>query len=554
MTSPVTRPDPNYVRIFDTTLRDGEQSPGATMTSEEKLEVARALSRLGVDVIEAGFPSASPDDFDAVKEIARTIGNDTPQGRISSEPPTICGLARATEKDIRTAYEAVSVAKHPRIHLFLATSPIHREHKLKMTKEQVVERTSQMVGLARSLCQDVEFSPEDAGRTEPDFLHEVLDAAIAAGATTLNIPDTVGYLTPEEFGAVIAGIVKNVKGVENVTISVHCHNDLGLASANALAGIRNGARQAEVTINGIGERAGNTSLEEVVMALHTRAPLFGLRTGIDTTQLTRASRLVSLRTGMAVQPNKAIVGANAFAHEAGIHQDGMLKHAQTYEIMTPESVGASKTLLVLGKHSGRHAFGVRLRELGHVLEGEALEAAFLRFKVLADKKKRITDADLEALAASEVGRAREYFSLEAVQVTCGSNGMPTATVKLKDPTGENVVNAAVGTGPVHAVFTAIDEIVKAPSELIEYSINAVTEGIDALGHASVRLRAVANDGRVNPQHGSGHTQVFHGNAADSDVIVASTKAYLAALNRLLAMLGTYEKTETPDTTARVSAN
>ena len=554
MTSPVTKPDPNYVRIFDTTLRDGEQSPGATMTSEEKLEVARALSRLGVDVIEAGFPSASPDDFEAVKEIARTVGNDTPQGRISSEPPTICGLARATEKDIRTAYEAVSVAKNPRIHLFLATSPIHREHKLKMTKEQVVERTRQMVGLARSLCQDVEFSPEDAGRTEPEFLHEVLDAAIAAGASTLNIPDTVGYLTPEEFGAVIAGIVQNVKGVENVTISVHCHNDLGLASANALAGIRNGARQAEVTINGIGERAGNTSLEEVVMALHTRAPLFGLRTGIDTTQLTRASRLVSLRTGMAVQPNKAIVGANAFAHEAGIHQDGMLKHAQTYEIMTPESVGASKTLLVLGKHSGRHAFGVRLRELGHALDGEALEAAFLRFKALADKKKRITDADLEALAASEVGRAREYFSLEAVQVTCGSNGMPTATVKLKGPTGENVVNAAVGTGPVHAVFTAIDEIVKAPSELIEYSINAVTEGIDALGHASVRLRAVTSDGRLNPQHGSGHTQVFHGNAADSDVIVASTKAYLAALNRLLAMLGTYEKTESPDTTARVNAN
>jgi 2-isopropylmalate synthase len=546
MSSPVSRPAPDYVRIFDTTLRDGEQSPGATMTSEEKLEVARALSRLGVDVIEAGFPSASPDDFDAVKEIARTIGNDAAPGRISSDPPIICGLARATEKDIRTAADAVSVAKHPRIHLFLATSPIHREHKLKMTKAEVVTRTREMVGLARSLCADVEFSPEDAGRTEPDFLYEVLDAAVAAGATTLNIPDTVGYTVPEEFGAMISGIMQNVKGVADVTISVHCHNDLGLATANALAGIRAGARQAEVTINGIGERAGNTSLEEVVMALHTRAPLFGLRTGIDTTQLTRLSRLVSLRTGMVVQPNKAIVGANAFAHEAGIHQDGMLKHAQTYEIMTPETVGASKTLLVLGKHSGRHAFAVRLRELGHALEGEGLEAAFLRFKVLADKKKRITDADLEALAASEVGRAREYFSLEAVQVTCGSNGMPTATVKLKDPRGENVVSAAVGTGPVHAVFTAIDEIVKAPSELIEYSINAVTEGIDALGHASVRLRASAPDGRVNPQHGSGQTQIFHGNAADSDVIVASTKAYLAALNRLLAMLGTYEKTgETP---------
>jgi 2-isopropylmalate synthase len=327
---------------------------------------------------------------------------------------------------------------------------------------------------------------------------------------------------------------------------------LGLASANALAGIRNGARQAEVTINGIGERAGNTSLEEVVMALHTRAPIYGLRTGIDTTQITRTSRLVSMRTGMVVQPNKAIVGANAFAHEAGIHQDGMLKHAQTYEIMTPESVGASKTLLVLGKHSGRHAFAVRLRELGHALEGEALETAFARFKSLADKKKRITDADLEALAASEVGRAREYFSLEAVQVTCGSNGMPTATVKLKNPNGENVVNAAVGTGPVHAVFTAIDEIVKAPSELIEYSINAVTEGIDALGHASVRLRAVESGGRVNPQHGSGQAQVFHGSAAETDVIVASTKAYLAALNRLLAMLGTYEKTTGADASQRVA--
>jgi len=534
----------SYIKIFDTTLRDGEQSPGATMTSEEKLEVARALSRLGVDVIEAGFPSASPGDFEAVREIAQTVGNDVPQGRPSSEPPIICGLARATEKDIRTAYDAVSVAKRPRIHTFLATSPIHREHKLKMTKEEVLARTREMVALARSLCEDVEFSPEDAGRTEPEFLYQALEAAIEAGATTLNIPDTVGYTVPEEFGALVAGIMANVKGVGNVTVSVHCHNDLGLASANALAGIRAGARQAEVTINGIGERAGNTSLEEVVMTLHTRVAHFGLRTGIDSTQLTRVSRLVSLRTGMAVQPNKAIVGANAFAHEAGIHQDGMLKHAQTYEIMTPETVGASKTLLVLGKHSGRHAFAVRLRELGHALEGEAIEAAFLRFKVLADKKKRITDADLEALAASEAGRAREYFSLEAVQVTCGSNGMPTATVKLRGPDGETIVNAAVGTGPVHAVFTAIDEIVKAPSELIEYTINAVTEGIDALGHASVRLRATTVD-RLNPQHGAAQTQILHGNAADTDVIVASTKAYLAALNRLLAALGIYDKLEAP---------
>jgi 2-isopropylmalate synthase len=524
----------DYVRIFDTTLRDGEQSPGATLTSEEKLEVARALSRLGVDVIEAGFPCASPDDFAAVRAIAETVGITASEGRSSSEPPIICGLARATEKDIRTAYDAVKVAKYPRIHTFLATSPIHREHKLRMTKEQVVERARSMVTIAKSLCADVEFSPEDAGRTEPEFLYEVLDAVIKAGATTLNIPDTVGYTIPEEFGALIAGIVENVKGVENVTVSVHCHDDLGLATANTLAGIKAGARQAEVTINGIGERAGNTALEEVVMALQTRRTMFELKTGIDTTQLTRTSKLVSMRTGMMVQPNKAVVGANAFAHESGIHQDGMLKHEATYEIMRPEAVGASQTLLVLGKHSGRHAFQVRLRELGHVLEGEALDAAFARFKLLADKKKRITDADIEALAASEIGKGREYYQLEAVQVTAGSNGMPTATVRLRGPDGEITTRAAVGTGPVHAVFCAIDEIVKAPAELLEYSINNVTEGIDALGHASVRLRAGTSDGRVNPQHGGGSAPILHGHAADTDVIVASTKAYLAALNRVLA--------------------
>jgi 2-isopropylmalate synthase len=527
-------PPTHLVRIFDTTLRDGEQSPGATLTSEEKLEVARALSRLGVDVIEAGFPCASPDDFAAVRAIAESVGVSPTEGRPSGEPPIICGLARATEKDIRIAYDAVRVAKRPRIHTFLATSPIHREHKLRMTKEQVVERARTMVGIAKSLCADVEFSPEDAGRTEPEFLYEVLAAVIEAGATTLNIPDTVGYTIPDEFGALIAGIVKNVKGVENVVVSVHCHNDLGLATANTLAGIRAGARQAEVTINGIGERAGNTALEEVVMALQTRRPMFGLETNIDTTQLTRTSKLVSMRTGMIVQPNKAVVGANAFAHESGIHQDGMLKHQETYEIMRPEAVGASQTLLVLGKHSGRHAFQVRLRELGHVLDGEALDAAFSRFKLLADKKKRITDADIEALAASEIGKGREFFQLDAVQVTAGSNGMPTATVRLRGPDGELVTHAAVGTGPVHAVFRAIDEIVKAPAELLEYSINNVTEGIDALGHASVRLRAAASDGRVNPQHGSGSAPILHGHAADTDVIVASTKAYLAALNRVLA--------------------
>jgi 2-isopropylmalate synthase len=537
----IDRPSPDYVRIFDTTLRDGEQSPGATLTSEEKLEVARALARLGVDVIEAGFPCASPDDFGAVQAIAKIVGCEETPGRPSAEPPIICGLARATEKDIVSAYDAIKPAKHPRIHLFLATSPIHREHKLRMTKEEVVTRTQKMVSFARSLCEDIEFSPEDAGRTEPEFLYEVLQAAIGAGATTLNIPDTVGYTIPEEFGAMIAGIIQNVRGIEAVTVSVHCHNDLGMATANALAGIRAGARQAEVTINGIGERAGNTALEELVMTLETRRPLFKLRTGIDTTQLVRTSKLVSQRTGMMVQANKAVVGANAFAHESGIHQDGMLKHQDTYEIMRPEAVGASNTLLVLGKHSGRHAFAVRLRELGHAIEGEALDQAFKRFKVLADKKKRMTDADLEAIAASEGGRGHEYFRLDAVQVTCGSNGMPTATVRLIGPDGALSTRAAVGTGPVHAVFRAIDEIVEAPSELLEYSINAVTEGIDALGHASVRVRAAQGDARVNPQHGSGGSAIFHGHAAETDVVVASTKAYLHALNRLLAALGTHER-------------
>jgi 2-isopropylmalate synthase len=525
----------DYVRIFDTTLRDGEQSPGATLTSEEKLEVARALSRLGVDIIEAGFPAASPDDLEAVRQIALSVGVEPVPGRPSSEPPTICGLARATEKDIEKCYEGTRHARHPRIHTFIATSPIHREHKLRMSCSQVVEKVRKMVAFARERCADVEFSPEDAGRTEPEFLYEVLAAAIEAGAGTLNIADTVGYTIPDEFGKLIAGIVAHVRDIERAVISVHCHNDLGLATANTLAGIRAGARQAEVTINGIGERAGNTSLEEAVMILQTRHPIIGLRTGIDTTQIMRTSKLVSMRTGLVVQPNKAIVGANAFAHEAGIHQDGMLKHEATYEIMRPEAVGASKSLLVMGKHSGRHAFGVRLRELGHVLDTEALDAAFQRFKVLADKKKRITDADLEALAVSELGRGHEYYTLEALQVTCGAPGMPTATVRLRCPDGEARTQAAVGTGPVHAAFCAIDALVNAPAELLEYSINAVTEGIDALGEAGVRVRAGATDEvRANPQHAT-TAPIVYGHAADSDVIVASAKAYLAAINRVLAV-------------------
>ncbi len=547
------RPPADYVRVFDTTLRDGEQSPGATLTSEEKLEVARGLSRLGVDVIEAGFPSASPDDLAAVQTIAREVGAALLEGRPASEPPIICGLARATEKDIETAFEGVRLAKHPRIHTFLATSPIHREHKLRMTQSEVVERAQQMVRYAKSLCEDVEFSPEDAGRTEPEFLYEVIDAAIEAGATTINIPDTVGYRLPHEFGELIAGIVANVKRVGDIVLSVHCHNDLGLATANTLAGVRAGARQVEVTVNGIGERAGNTSLEEVVMALHTHRASFGLQTGIDTTQLTRASKLVASRTGMVVQPNKAIVGANAFAHEAGIHQDGMLKHEETYEIMRPETVGASKSLLVLGKHSGRHAFAVRLKELGRTLNGEALDRAFQRFKVLADKKKRITDADLEALATSEVGAGPELFALEAIQVTAGM-GMPTATVKLRCPDGECRVAAAIGTGPIDATFRAIDTLVEAPAELQEYSINAVTEGIDALGEAAVRVLCKTEGTRIKAQFSGAHLPIFHGQAADTDIIVASAKAYLSALNRLLSTLGLVKPAQAPQSGTGVAAD
>ena len=474
------RPPENYVRTFDTTLRDGEQSPGATLTSDEKLEVAHALARLGVDVIEAGFPAASEDDFWAVHSVAEQVGREVVDGRPNAEPPIICGLARAIENDIQKVWDATKVAKYPRIHTFIATSPIHREHKLRMSTDKVLERAEAMVKFARSLCPDVEFSPEDAGRTEPEFLWEVLATAIHAGATTLNIPDTVGYTMPDEFGRLIEGIMKNVRDIDRAIVSVHCHNDLGLATANTLAGIRAGARQAEVTINGIGERAGNSAIEEVVMALHTRRAWLKLETGVDTTQLMRTSRLVSKRTGIHVQPNKAIVGANAFAHESGIHQDGMLKHEETYEIMRPETVGVTKTQLVLGKHSGRHAFGVRLRELGHPLAGESLMKAFQRFKTLADKKKNVTDADLMALAESEFDRPQDFFALDALSVSCGTGAPASASVTLKSPDG-TITREATGTGPVDAAYKAIDDIVSAPSQLLEYNVHAVTEGIDALG-------------------------------------------------------------------------
>lgn len=530
-TSPVM-PPPDYVRIFDTTLRDGEQSPGATMTSAEKLEVATALAKLGVDVIETGFPAASPDDLRAVRTIAERVGASPVGGRASAEPPIICALARATKVDIDKAWEGVRPAARPRIHTFLATSDIHLKHKLRMSRPEVLDRVRAMVAYARDLCPDVEFSAEDAGRSDPVFLYEVLEAAIAAGASTLNIPDTVGYTIPSEYGALIAAVRANVPGADRVILSVHCHDDLGLATANTLEGIRAGARQAEVTINGIGERAGNTSLEEVVMAIATRRPIFQLRTGIDATQLTSASRLVSTSTGIVVQPNKAVVGANAFAHESGIHQDGMLKHQETYEIMRPEAVGATQTRLVLGKHSGRHALRKRLEELGHALDEAALDAAFASFKVLADKKKDVTDPDLEAIATSTVRSKAELYVVEELQITCGTGSTPTATVRLRGPDGVSRARTANGTGPVHAAFRAIDEVVATPNDLLEYSVHAVTQGIDALGEVSVRIRGANPGSKSHPQH-EPTPRVFYGHGADTDVMVASAKAYVSALNRLI---------------------
>jgi 2-isopropylmalate synthase len=523
----------SYVKIFDTTLRDGEQSPGATMTSDEKLEVARTLARLGVDIIEAGFPAASPDDLEAVRRIAAEVGNPS-KGSPKSVVPTITGLARANKGDIDKAWEAIREAQNPRIHTFLATSEIHMKYKLKMEREQVVERVSEMVAYAYSLCADVEFSPEDAGRSDPDFLYLVLGEAIKAGATTLNIPDTVGYTTPEEYFQLISGIIQNTPGMHDcITISVHCHDDLGLATANSLAGIRAGARQAEVTINGIGERAGNTSLEEVVMALRTRHPIYQLDTGIDATQLARASKLVSNYTGMVVQPNKAIVGANAFAHEAGIHQDGMLKNQLTYEIMRPEDVGATHSRLVLGKHSGRHALRARLAEMGHSLDETEMEKAFVRFKELADRKKTITDLDLEALIADEFYRPREVFVLDSLQVSCGTLGMPTATVRLKGPNGQVHVQAAMGTGPVDATYKAIDAIVQTPCTLLEFNVHAVTEGIDALGEVTVRVLPKDGASSMDAQKETSYMRVFGGHGADTDIVVAGARAYLNALNKLI---------------------
>jgi len=511
------------VLIFDTTLRDGEQSPGATLNENEKIEIARQLVRLGVDIMEAGFPIASVGDYEAVKRIAIEVGptgQDRPYG-----PPIIAGLARANRADIDRAYDAVRHAPRHRIHTFLASSDIHLKHKLQISREQCVAQVRDMVAYAASLCPDVEFSPEDAGRSDPEFLFVVLRAAIEAGATTLNIPDTVGYTTPAEYGGLFRAIRENVPGAAGVVLSAHCHDDLGLATANTLAAIQNGVRQVEVTVNGIGERAGNTSLEEVAMALHTRPSFYGVTTGIDTTQIYRTSRLVSHYTGIPVQPNKAIVGANAFAHEAGIHQDGMLKHHLTYEIMRPETVGVSQTKLVLGKHSGRHAFGKRLEELGYNLSREETQKAFERFKDLCDKKKDVTDRDIEALIMDEVFQPPAYWHLDQLHIHSGFPGIPTATVRLTGPNGEERTEATMGTGPVDAAYKAVDRIIGVPNRLLEFSINAITAGIDAMAEVSVRVEGEGPDGR---------RAVFNGHGAETDTLVAATKAYLAALNKLVA--------------------
>lgn len=495
------------VLIFDTTLRDGEQSPGASLHVEEKVEIAHQLARLGVDVIEAGFPVASPGDFEAVRRIAREV-----------RTTKICALARAVPADIDRAWEALREAESPRIHTFISASDIHLKHQLRKTREEVLEITDAMVRRAKSYVSDVEFSPMDATRADPEYLFRMLEVAIAAGATTVNIPDTVGYATPDEFAELIRQILQRVRGIEKVVLSVHCHNDLGLATANSLAAILAGARQVECTINGIGERAGNAALEEIIMALHTRANYYQATTNIVTQEITRTSRLVSHLTGFVVPPNKAVVGENAFAHEAGIHQDGMLKERTTYEIMTPQSVGLTESRLVLGKHSGRHAFAHRLAEMGYSLAPEELEAAYQRFIELADRKKHVTDRDLRALVEQGMAAIPETLRLDYVHVTTGNTTVPTATVRIRQGERQRV-GTAHGDGPVEAVYRAIDQALGVQVELESYALQAVTGGKDALGEVTVRIR---NNGRQ-----------YVGRAASTDIIEASARAYLHGVNKML---------------------
>merc|ERR1711988_1020379 len=537
--------DPYRVKIFDTTLRDGEQSPGCTMTADEEIQVAKQLRRLGVDIIEAGFPIASVGDFEAVSNIAKTVGT-------GKNPPIICGLARALKKDIETCWNAVKHASFPRIHTFIATSDIHMEHKLKKTREEVLEITREMVSYARSLCEDVEFSAEDALRSDPEFLYQVYSVAVEAGATTLNVPDTVGYTTPNEFYNLIHGLRANVKGIDSgdVTISVHGHDDLGMAVANFMSAIEGGARQVECTINGIGERAGNAALEEIVMALQVRKPFYNPNfgrdpederplTNIKTKEIYKSSRRVSTLTGMVIQPNKAIVGANAFAHESGIHQDGMLKNKSTYEIMDATSIGLQDQELVLGKHSGRAAFRVRLNDLGFdSLSDGDLNKAFSRFKEVADKKKEITNSDIISIVNDEIRTSiydtdDKYFEVTRVQVICGDTNLPTATVGILDKTATVLatnedepkpvekVMVSTGTGPVDAAFRAVSKATNIKKvKLLEFSVSSVTAGIDAIGEVTVRVKDDTTG------------KIYFGRAANTDIVVSATTAYVNALNRL----------------------
>ena len=501
----------NRVQIFDTTLRDGEQSPGAALNIDEKVEIARQLERLGVDIIEAGFPISSPGDFEAVRRIAAAV-----------EAPTVCGLTRAVRQDIDVAWNALKGAKRPRIHTGLGVSDNHLQHKLRKTRDEALEMGVAAVAYAKSLgCQDIEYFTEDAGRADADYLCRVVEAVIRAGATVINVPDTTGYATPEEYGAIFKMLLTRVPNADRAIFSAHCHNDLGMATANSLAAVRNGARQVECTVNGIGERAGNTSLEEVVMAIHTRRDAFGVETGIVTTEIYKTSRLVTNLTGILVQPNKAIVGANAFAHSSGIHQDGVLKERSTYEIMDPKDVGITESKIVLSPRSGRHGVKHRLNELGYAYESdEQFEKIYQRFLSVADRKKIVYDEDLEAIATDEARAGSAIYELVQLQVTCGDQSIPTATVKLRHENRAILMDADTGNGPVDAIYRAINRIVRVENELIEISLQSVTEGTDAQAGVTIRIRA--------------GDDVFSGHAAHTDIIVAATKAYLNALNKLLS--------------------
>jgi len=503
------------IKIFDTTLRDGEQCPGASLNFEEKIEIARQLARLNVDIIEAGFAIASPGDFEAINRIAKKI-----------KGPIICSLARCKKADIKAAGEAIAPAKKKRIHTFIATSPIHMEKKLKMKPEKVLETAVEMVRYAKTFCQDVEFSCEDAGRSEPEFLYQIIKAVIDAGATVVNIPDTVGYTMPAEFSALVKGIIKNVPNISKVDVSVHCHNDLGLAVANSLESVKVGAAQVECTINGIGERAGNCSLEEVVMAIKTRKDLFDCSTDINTKEIYKSSRLVSTLTGLVVQPNKAIVGANAFAHEAGIHQHGIISARETYEIMDPKDIGLGSSKLVLGKHSGRKALSKRLTELGYDLNRENIDKAYERFIQIADKKKDISDRDLESIVADEVYAPEEIYTLKDLSVTSGTKKKPSAEVVLLHK-GKTIKEKSTGDGPVDAVYKSITQLTKVKAKLVDYIIQAITSGTDAQGDVTIRI----SDGK----------NTYSGRGADTDIIVASAKAYLAAINRMMSKVAPKKK-------------